>query len=125
MREWATGTWTRSSPGATCFPSTLPRGLKLRARHAPIRMRGARTRSTTSCQIGMGDRYLDSIKPWRDLLPQHFTTWPETPGETRSDSHAWSAHPIYDLLSDRNGRQVPGLDQALARLASPALYHVA
>jgi hypothetical protein len=48
---------------------------------------------------GMGDRYLDSIKPWRDLLPQHFTTWPETPGETRSDSHAWSAHPIYDLLT--------------------------
>jgi hypothetical protein len=48
---------------------------------------------------GMSDRYLDSIKPWRDLLPQHFTTWPETPGETRSDSHAWSAHPIYDLLT--------------------------
>jgi hypothetical protein len=48
---------------------------------------------------GMSDRYLDAIKPWRDLLPQHFTTWPETPGETRSDSHAWSAHPIYDLLT--------------------------
>ena len=48
---------------------------------------------------GMGDTYLDSIKPWRNLLPQHFTTWPETPGETRSDSHAWSAHPIYDLLT--------------------------
>ena len=48
---------------------------------------------------GMSDRYLDSLKPWRDLLPQHFTTWPETPGDTRSDSHAWSAHPIYDLLA--------------------------
>ena len=48
---------------------------------------------------GMGSRYLDSIKPWRDLLPRHFTTWPETPGDTRSDSHAWSAHPIYDLLT--------------------------
>jgi len=48
---------------------------------------------------GMGDRYLDSIKPWRDLLPLHFSTWPETPGDTRSDSHAWSAHPIYDLLT--------------------------
>ncbi len=48
---------------------------------------------------GMGDRYLDSIEPWRDLLPQHFSTWPETPGDTRSDSHAWSAHPIYDLLT--------------------------
>jgi hypothetical protein len=33
------------------------------------------------------------------LLPLHFSTWPETPGDTRSDSHAWSAHPIYDLLT--------------------------
>jgi alpha-L-rhamnosidase len=48
---------------------------------------------------GMGDRYLSSLKPWRDLLPLHFSTWPETPGDTRSDSHAWSAHPIYDLLT--------------------------
>jgi hypothetical protein len=48
---------------------------------------------------GMGDSYLSSLKPWRDLLPLHFSTWPETPGDTRSDSHAWSAHPIYDLLT--------------------------
>ena len=33
------------------------------------------------------------------MLRLHFSTWPETPGETRSDSHAWSAHPIYDLLT--------------------------
>jgi hypothetical protein len=48
---------------------------------------------------GHGDEYLASITPWRKLLPLHFSTWPETPGETRSDSHAWSAHPIYDLLT--------------------------
>ena len=48
---------------------------------------------------GMADEYLASLKPWRDLLPLHFSTWPETPGKTRSDSHAWSAHPIYDLLT--------------------------
>lgn len=48
---------------------------------------------------GMADEYLASIKAWRDLLPLHFSTWPETPGDTRSDSHAWSAHPIYDLLT--------------------------
>jgi hypothetical protein len=48
---------------------------------------------------GMADHYLDSIKPWREMLPLHFSTWPEVPGETRSDSHAWSAHPIYDLLT--------------------------
>lgn len=48
---------------------------------------------------GMADDYLASIKPWRQMLALHFSTWPETPGATRSDSHAWSAHPIYDLLT--------------------------
>jgi|HubBroStandDraft_1064217.scaffolds.fasta_scaffold09457_4 alpha-L-rhamnosidase len=48
---------------------------------------------------GLADDYLDSIGPWRKLLPMHFSTWPEVPGDTRSDSHAWSAHPIYDFLT--------------------------
>jgi hypothetical protein len=48
---------------------------------------------------GMADDYLGSIDPWRKLLALHFSTWPEVPGDTRSDSHAWSAHPIYDLLT--------------------------
>jgi hypothetical protein len=48
---------------------------------------------------GMADEYLNSVGPWRKLLPLHFSTWPEIPGNTRSDSHAWSAHPIYDFLT--------------------------
>jgi len=48
---------------------------------------------------GMGDEYLRSLDSWRGLLKLHFSTWPEEPGNTRSDSHAWSAHPIYDLLT--------------------------
>jgi alpha-L-rhamnosidase len=48
---------------------------------------------------GIADEYLRSIDPWRKLLPLHFSTWPEIPGDTRSDSHAWSAHPIYDMLT--------------------------
>ncbi len=48
---------------------------------------------------GLADEYLSSIDPWRKLLPLHFSTWPEVPGNTRSDSHAWTAHPIYDLLT--------------------------
>jgi len=55
--------------------------------------------SRALAHAGMADEYLASLKAWRDLLPLHFSTWPETPGETRSDSHAWSAHPIYDLLT--------------------------
>jgi alpha-L-rhamnosidase len=48
---------------------------------------------------GLADDYLSSLDPWRELLSLHFSTWPETPGNTRSDSHAWTAHPIYDLLT--------------------------
>jgi len=48
---------------------------------------------------GLADDYLGSLDPWRKLLPLHFSTWPEVPGNTRSDSHAWTAHPIYDMLT--------------------------
>jgi alpha-L-rhamnosidase len=62
---------------------------------------------------GMGDAYLATLKPWRDLLALHFSTWPETPGVTRSDSHAWSAHPAYDLLT-----LVAGIEPASPGFAS-------
>jgi alpha-L-rhamnosidase len=48
---------------------------------------------------GMGDRYLELLTPWKDMLTLGLTTWAETPEPTRSDSHAWSAHPNYDLLT--------------------------
>jgi alpha-L-rhamnosidase len=54
---------------------------------------------TNQAHAGMADDYLQSLAPWRKLLPLHFSTWPEIPGDTRSDSHAWSAHPIYDMLT--------------------------
>lgn len=48
---------------------------------------------------GMGDRYLDLLKPWRDMMGLGLTTWAEHPEPTRSDSHAWSAHPNFDFLT--------------------------
>ena len=47
---------------------------------------------------GLADRYLALLDSWRALLPLHYTTWPESRGDTRSDTHAWSAHPTADLL---------------------------
>ena len=46
----------------------------------------------------MGDRYLDLLGPWRTMVSLGLTTWAEQPEPTRSDSHAWSAHPNFDLL---------------------------
>lgn len=48
---------------------------------------------------GMSDRYLELLGPWKEMLALGLTTWAETPEPTRSDSHAWSAHPNYDLLT--------------------------
>ena len=59
---------------------------------------------------GMGDDYLRLLGPWRRMLSLGLTTWAESPEPTRSDSHAWSAHPNYDLLTIVAGihPQAPG-----------------
>jgi hypothetical protein len=49
--------------------------------------------------VGFGDRYIDMLSAWRAMLGQHLTTWPENPDPSRSDSHAWSAHPTSGLLT--------------------------
>jgi hypothetical protein len=48
---------------------------------------------------GMGDEYLKLLAPWKQMISLGLTTWAESPEPTRSDSHAWSAHPNYDLLT--------------------------
>jgi alpha-L-rhamnosidase len=50
-------------------------------------------------EAGLGDRYIEQLDPWRGMLGLGLTTVPETPEPTRSDSHAWSAHPNYGLLA--------------------------
>jgi alpha-L-rhamnosidase len=58
---------------------------------------------------GMGDEYLKLLGPWRQMVALRLTTWAESPEPTRSDSHAWSAHPNFDLL-----RMVAGIRPAAA-----------
>lgn len=50
-------------------------------------------------RVGMGHDYIKLLGPWRAMLRRGLTTWAETPPPTRSDCHAWSAHPAYDLLT--------------------------
>jgi alpha-L-rhamnosidase len=50
-------------------------------------------------KAGEGERYLPELEPWREMLDVGLSTFAETPDAgTRSDCHAWSAHPNYDLL---------------------------
>jgi alpha-L-rhamnosidase len=48
---------------------------------------------------GLGEDYIAQLGPWRQMLQLGLSTWAETPEPTRSDSHAWSAHPTLDLLT--------------------------
>jgi hypothetical protein len=50
-------------------------------------------------KTGMGDRFLEQLKPWHDMIQIGLTTFAEKPEPTRSDCHAWSASPNYQLLS--------------------------
>jgi hypothetical protein len=50
-------------------------------------------------KVGLGDRYIEMLRPWRDMLKMGLTTFAENPEPTRSDCHAWSASPNYDLLA--------------------------
>ena len=42
--------------------------------------------------------YLALLDDWRKMLETGLTTWAETPEPSRSDCHAWSAHPNVNLL---------------------------
>ncbi len=50
-------------------------------------------------KAGLGDKYIEMLTPWRDMLKIGLTTFAEKPEPSRSDCHGWSASPNYDLLA--------------------------
>lgn len=50
-------------------------------------------------KAGMANLYYAQLAPWREMLKIGLTTFAEEPEPTRSDCHAWSASPNYDLLA--------------------------
>jgi len=75
---------------------------------------------------GMGDRYLELLAPWRTMLSLGLSTWAESPEPTRSDCHAWSAHPNFDLLTIVAGirPRSPGFDTISLEPHLGTLQHV-
>ena len=68
-------------------------------------------------KAGLGDRYLAQLGPWRQMLAEGLTTFAETPGNPRSDCHAWSAHPLIDLLATVAGIEPAAPGFARIRIA--------
>jgi len=64
-------------------------------------------------KVGEGDRYLDLLGDWRDMLGRGLTTFAEVVDRpnspSRSDCHAWSASPNIEMF-----RTVLGVDSAAA-----------
>lgn len=50
-------------------------------------------------KAGLAEKYVEMLEPWRDMLKIGLTTFAEKPEPTRSDCHAWSASPNYELLA--------------------------
>jgi hypothetical protein len=50
-------------------------------------------------KAGLAEQYVERLAPWRGMLALGLTSAPENPEPTRSDTHAWSAHPNYGLLA--------------------------
>lgn len=64
--------------------------------------------NTALRETGLGDRYLDSLTQWREMLGQGLTTWAEWSGpDSRSDCHAWGASPNFEML-----RTIAGIESA-------------
>lgn len=51
----------------------------------------------TYVKCGRGDLVLKRLDLWRDYVKAGLKTPLESPGNARSDCHAWGAHPIYHL----------------------------
>jgi alpha-L-rhamnosidase len=67
-------------------------------------------------KAGLGNQYIAQLGPWRHMLALGLTTWAEMPEPTRSDCHAWSAHPNFDLLAT-----VAGIEPAAAGFREVAI----
>lgn len=74
-------------------------------------------------EAGLGEQYLAGLGQWRDMLARGLTTFAEKPDPTRSDCHAWSASPVYELLATVVGIEPASPGFARVRIA-PQLGHL-
>ena len=64
-------------------------------------------------KIGRSDLFLSNLQPWEEMINLNLTTFAERQEPTRSDCHAWSANPMYELLSGVCGIEpaAPGFER--------------
>jgi len=63
------------------------------------------------------DNYLSVLGPWCAMIEDGLTTFAEVPEPTRSDCHAWSAHPILGFFQQIAGVTSAAPGWSVARIA--------
>lgn len=66
-------------------------------------------------KMNAGDQFVEQLKPWQDMIDFGLTTFAEKPEPVRSDCHAWSASPDYQLVSIVGGINpaTPGYEKVI------------
>jgi alpha-L-rhamnosidase len=71
-------------------------------------------------QTGLGDRYLEILGPWEEMMRSGLTTLAEETGDVRSDCHPWAASPNFEMLATVAGIE-PGAPGFRTVRIAPAL----
>jgi hypothetical protein len=86
--------------------------------HAPASIYFRAYLNSTLRKVGLGDRYLASLGPWREMLSDGLTTWAEWNGsDSRSDCHAWGASPNFEFFRTILGVEPAAPGYAQVRIA--------
>jgi hypothetical protein len=80
----------------------------------------------TYAALGRIDALVERLQLWFDLPAQGFTTTVESPEPSRSDCHAWGAHPLYHYFASIVGirPQTPGFQHVEIKPQFGALNEV-
>lgn len=68
-------------------------------------------------KTGLGDLYLQHLKPWEQFIAQGMKTFPEVDINPRSECHAWSSSPAYEFLATICGIEPASPGFATVRIA--------
>jgi glycogen debranching enzyme len=62
-------------------------------------------------EAGLGNKYISNLGPWKDMINMGLTTFSEIPDtrNTRSDCHAWSSSPLFELITTVAGIKPAGV----------------
>lgn len=75
---------------------------------------------------GLGNKYLDLLDPWYDMLHEGLTTFEEGDYDDRSDCHAWGSSPLYHFMTLVGGVYpvAPGFKKVMIKPAFGTLSEI-